>query len=399
MNRVLGIIAAHLVAMVMASKADQPRAMVQPVDGQGFVARLVNISQDGTIVLDRDGQQATFSQHEWVAWGAPTELRRAPWILFADESWMACDSISIAGQQVDVQSRALGSYSFETRVLRAVLLIVPSSQLAGDLHAAQGSAVQGESDELVLTNGDRARGTVVGFTGGNVEFTSPYGTLHVDGAQVSAMMFRKEPATDVKTSPPAMLVGLRDGSLLRASQLNGDGSTLAMRLECGIELELKDRDDVAYVQSLRGGIVYLSDLVPLSHQHIPYLAIAWPYQNDRNALGGFLRGGARTYPKGLGMHSEARVVYRLEQPYRRLDAELAVDDHTAGQGSVIFHVSLRRGDAWKPAYTSGVIRGGDAPVPVSVDLAGATELLLHVGFAERGDVQDHANWLNARLVK
>jgi hypothetical protein len=39
------------------------------------------------------------------------------------------------------------------------------------------------------------------------------------------------------------------------------------------------------------------------------------------------------------------------------------------------------------------------PVPVSVDLSDAKRLDLVVDFAERADQLDHANWLDARLVR
>jgi hypothetical protein len=386
-------------AMAAAWGIEPSLPMVQPADGRPFSARLVDISQNGTIVLEGDGQQVTFPLHRWVAWGTPAEPRRAPFILLADESLIVCDSISVAGQRVDVQTSSLGSFSFGTELLRGIVLILPSDRLASDRSIGRVFANREDSDQLMLTNGDRARGKVVEFSGGKIEFESQYGTLRVDGAQVSAMIFRQGLADRVATSPLGMLAGLQDGSLLRASRLNREGSTVALELESGIELKIKDPADVVYVQPLRGGVVYLSDLVPITDKHVSYLSMAWPYQNDRNVLGGRLRGGGRIYTKGLGTHSEAQIVYRLDQPYRRFDAELAVDDHTAGQGSVVFRVSLLSGEAWKAVYSSAVVRGGDAPVPVSVDLAGATEISLHVDFAERGDVQDVANWLNARFVK
>ena len=39
------------------------------------------------------------------------------------------------------------------------------------------------------------------------------------------------------------------------------------------------------------------------------------------------------------------------------------------------------------------------PQAVSIDLAGAKQLDLVVDYGEAGDVMDHADWLNARLVK
>jgi len=129
------------------------------------------------------------------------------------------------------------------------------------------------------------------------------------------------------------------------------------------------------------------------------LKLNWPFHNDRSVLGGPLCVAGRRYNKGLGTHSAARLIYKLDQPCRKFQAELGIDDATAGQGSVTFRVLVSDGKSWNEVYTSPVVRGGDAPLPISVDLGDAKAIALAVDFAERGDVMDHADWLNARLIK
>jgi hypothetical protein len=94
------------------------------------------------------------------------------------------------------------------------------------------------------------------------------------------------------------------------------------------------------------------------------------------------------------------VAYDLNGGYRRFEAELAIDEETGLGGSAVFRVFLRPpSGTWNRIYESPVVRGGDAPRPISVDVSGATGIALLVDFAERGDVLDHADWLLARLVK
>ena len=50
-------------------------------------------------------------------------------------------------------------------------------------------------------------------------------------------------------------------------------------------------------------------------------------------------------------------------------------------------------------FSSPPIRGRMPPQAISVDLKGAKRLDLVVDYGEAGDVMDHADWLNARLVK
>ena len=64
-----------------------------------------------------------------------------------------------------------------------------------------------------------------------------------------------------------------------------------------------------------------------------------------------------------------------------------------------FGVYVLRDGQWQEAYKSTIVRGGDVPLPVSVDVSGAQGLTLTVDYADRGDELDHADWLEARLVK
>ena len=74
---------------------------------------------------------------------------------------------------------------------------------------------------------------------------------------------------------------------------------------------------------------------------------------------------------------------------------MGIDDSTGGCGSVVFRVLVDGRQRW----ASGPVRGGARPVPVSIDLAGGKRLDLVVDYGERGDELDHADWLNARVVK
>ena len=57
------------------------------------------------------------------------------------------------------------------------------------------------------------------------------------------------------------------------------------------------------------------------------------------------------------------------------------------------------GATWKMIYKSDTVRGGMDPVPIRARIVGARRLALVVDFADRGDLLDRANWIDARLVK
>jgi hypothetical protein len=151
--------------------------------------------------------------------------------------------------------------------------------------------------------------------------------------------------------------------------------------------------NVVFLQPLSGRAIYLSQMKPADYRHVPYLNIAWPYRIDRNVRGDFLRAGGRLHLKGIGMHSAARLSYALPPGAKRFQAEAAIDDAADG-GSVRFRVFVDG----KEKYSSAVVRGGMPPVPIDIDLSGGKQIDLVVDFADRADVQDWADWLDARLI-
>ena len=86
-----------------------------------------------------------------------------------------------------------------------------------------------------------------------------------------------------------------------------------------------------------------------------------------------LRLAETSYQHGLGTHSESRIVVRLGRPGKRFEAQVGVDNNydTQGKrGSVVFVVEV----AGKEVFRSGIRRGSDKPLPVRVDLHGATRV-------------------------
>lgn len=110
-----------------------------------------------------------------------------------------------------------------------------------------------------------------------------------------------------------------------------------------------------------------------------------------------LRVGEKKYERGLGTHAVSEILVRLPRPAKRLTADVGVDnnDDTAGKhGSVIFIVEA----GGREAFRSGVCKGGQAPVAVDVDLAGAREFVLRVTDADDGPSHDQGDWADAAVT-
>ncbi len=141
---------------------------------------------------------------------------------------------------------------------------------------------------------------------------------------------------------------------------------------------------------------------PVRVSSLPASAVTngWGPMEINRSNGGKAAGDGRvqsirgtTFDHGLGVHASSSATFAVPGGYCTLRATLGVDDETKGAGSVVFAV-----------YADGVLRyrsprltGRSAPLPVTVDMAGAASMRLVVTTAGDGKDSDHADWAGAEL--
>jgi hypothetical protein len=393
---------------VQVTRAAEPGVAARwlvPLKGERVLASPLSVSSNGdlTFVIDRGNRRLAAS--EVVAWGAPAEPRSKIQLLLADGGIVPLDTDALPVTNDDrliANCDTFGDITLPLKLLAGVMVHAPidpqrCDQLASRI-AATATNKDGDAqattnrDRLLLENGDELQGRVVALNDNGVEFEAEVGPVSVERDRIVAIAF--DPSLRAKpTTAPASLVGFADGSLIRAQSMTVAEGRTELTLAGDLVLVAPDAEPV-FVQPLVGQVEYLSDLSPASYRHIPYLSTAWEYRLDANVDGTRLRAGGQIYAKGVGMHSAARLTWQLSKSFRRFEADLAIDDQTVNRGSVVFRVF----SGSREIYTSPVVRGGDKPLPVSIDIRDARQLSLVVDYADRADVLDHADWLNARLV-
>jgi alpha-galactosidase len=110
-----------------------------------------------------------------------------------------------------------------------------------------------------------------------------------------------------------------------------------------------------------------------------------------------LKLAGQTYARGLFCHAPSQIVARLPGPGKTFRAVVGLDSNeqtVGGRGSVVFRVAV----GGKDAFRSAVLTEGAPPVPVNVDLGGATEFQLHVGDGGDGIACDQADWADAQIT-
>ncbi|MCO6454994.1 MAG: NPCBM/NEW2 domain-containing protein [Pirellulaceae bacterium] len=407
-----------------ASWAQEARGLVSlvvPVSGESFPARLRGLTaeQPPRVEWDVDGTVRSMSAGELFAWGRFEDRGAAPLVVLADGSLLAGEYQRLESNRLVWYSQLFGEFSVGLDQVRGLLLQPPTAPLERDRLLHRLRTAQRGSDRLLLDNGDELPG-VLGPHPADVPRTDDdldeAFWLTVAGREpaaiprgrVTAVIFNPALLVPLRPVELAWEVGWSDGSLLQVAGVRaGDavpdqaGGWFELLMPGGVRLASDVqtlRDDVTWLAPRGTRVRYLSDLESLGYKHIPFLGVSWDYAADRNVLGGRLRSGGQLWSKGLGMHSTSRLAFDLDGSAQQLRAWLALDDQAGRRGSVVFRVFAFRDDAWSAAYESPVIRGGDKPLPIAVDLTGARRLALIVEAADRGDELDHANWLGARLV-
>lgn len=389
-----------------SSAAAEPAKAVVPVEGSPFPGQLVAAdSERFTFSAGKESKQLNIG--ELVAWGNPRPVGGGALVLLSDGGRLAAAHVP-AEQEIlrevtqftagtlHIPSRTLGLVTLPKADVRGIVVSLPAVLEDRDRLIARIRAADAEDDLVLLTNGDELGGEIQKWEGLTLHLDSSVGPVGIDIQRVSALIFADSDEADA--AEPHLLVGLRDGSLLRAEKLSLSEQSLQFTLAGSRRVSVTGGTQLVFVQPIGYGVQYLSDLPVSDYRHVPYLTATWPLGIDRNVSGSRLSSDGRQFVKGLGMHSASRAAYVLPGTFRRFAAQLALDDSAGERGSVVFRVFTNSGSEWKAAYTSPVVRGGDPPLPVDVDLQDVRGLVLIVDFADRGDELDRANWLDARLV-
>lgn len=401
------------------------------VDGTREPGELAGIDSQWNVTFRMGDKLRVVPAADIVYWGTFRDRESGPQLLLADGGQLHVDLLELTDDTLTIgDSTGLGRIPWDETTLprsavRAVVVQPPADVLERDRLFARIAAYDKAADQLLLTSGETIEGRVASaplggrFLPADQQPADVYTLtrpgldepLAVPAAKVLAVVFgvSRRVATPTNSRTGGQL-GFRDGSLLNVAAIETKGDTVELSLIGGGKLlaPLDHPDELAptfwnlvtWLAPYNSSAVYLSDVKPIGYKHIPLLTLDWPYRTDRNCLGGRLRSGGHLFGKGLGMHTVSRLAYALDGKYRRFESEIALDDSAGQSGSVVFKVLVeRQPNDWTTAYESPVIRGGQPPLPISVDVSGGRRLVLIVDHADHLDVADNANWLMARLLK
>jgi alpha-galactosidase len=147
--------------------------------------------------------------------------------------------------------------------------------------------------------------------------------------------------------------------------------------------------------ALSGLVASASEGIPISSLDLGKMEQGWGKPHvDQSVDGHGISIGGQKFDHGVGTHATSSFYIDLKKGAEKFTASVGVDDEVAGKpASVEFEVLGDEKVLWK----SGVMKAGDAPKKVDVDLKNVGLLLLLVTDGDDGDNSDHADWADAQL--
>ncbi len=288
----------------------------------------------------------------------------------------------------------------ETRLpvsaVSALWLAPPDGEEDAEAYRRRLVAGRRRNDVVVLRNGDALEGVLASLGPKRLRIEVGTKPVAVELPKVAAVALSSDLATPLRPRGTFARLVLADGTRLSLASAAADGHTLTGTTPFGAALGVA-LDRVEALDLHGGPAVYLSDLKPVAYRHTPYLGVAWPLVADGSVAGRDLRLAGGAHDKGLGMHSASRATYALPAGARRFEALVGLDDHAGQKGSVRVRVLVDGKE--RDLGIAGELTHRGGPRAVRVDVAGAKELTLVVDFGAGGDVGDHVNWADARIVK
>jgi hypothetical protein len=362
---------------------------VRRIDVAGAVAlavddseRIVSIPAGSLVKLSRDGDTSLAAGEGGT-------------VLFPGGDRLARCGIGPAGETtVEVQSEALGTLAIP---LESILGLVLAPPLEPDAAFSLESKIRTEprsSEVLWLANGDRLAGGLLALGEKTVAFQPTGGKVVLERPGIVALGFEPKLVVYPRPEGPYLDLTFVDGSRVGVTAVQLEGGQILATTRYGQPIKLP-LGELAELHARNGTIVYLSELEPAGVKYVGYLGPTRELRRDEAVDGQPLRLAGKAYDRGLGMQSRTYVVYRLPPGAKRFQSLVGLDDRAGPLGNVVFRVVVDKDER----FATPPMSARDAPRPVDVDLTGAKALVLIADFGERGEVRDHADWVEARLIR
>jgi hypothetical protein len=370
------------------------------VDGQTVTGRIVAIGPEEITLASEENARQDLPLRSLV--NVSREPRNAPQpldgshLLFPDGDRLMRVIVGATGDTaLEVQSHsALGKLTIPLDAVLGLVLAPPGESDAFDHLWEQVRGEKRTTDVVWMANGDRQTGGFLGLDDRVVNFQVEGKPVEIDRTGVIAVGFDPAVANYPRPTADYLDVTLADGSRLGLVDVKLDKGqvTATSRFNQSLRFPISD---LVRLEPRTPAVEYLSERPIDAQSYESYFGPTREARRDRTIDDHRFQLRGRVYDRGLGTQSRTLLAYRLKPGDRRFQALVGVDDRAGPLGSVVFRVLVDK----VPKLTTPPMTARDLPRPVDIDISQAKSLILITEFGDRGDVRDHADWVEARIIR
>ena len=254
--------------------------------------------------------------------------------------------------------------------------------------------LKNDRDVVQLWSGDRMTGVVESVGPTEVVVSAKVGRVKVKREKIRGIAFSKtfKPYRD----PPGLLAEARlnDGSIVLGQISGSANGVFSLRSALGAVWKVSGKS-VRKVVFRGGKLVWLSDVTAAKTSTSGFFNRTWEPRMNRSVWGNPLTVDGTVYEHGIGCHARTELEYHLDGKYVMFVSGIGIDDETKGAGAALFSIT---GDG-RPLLKPVEMKGRQKPRRIKLSVAGIRRLTLTVDFGKDQDFGDHADWLDARLIR
>jgi len=250
-------------------------------------------------------------------------------------------------------------------------------------------------DLLLLRNGDVVSGVFLSTTDEKIQMQIETGPVTIDLSRVRKLTLGGT-ATPRALPPLSACVAFANGSRLTTTTLHWTPDGLTFTDPAGQERKAPPEQAIA-AEILGGRLVWLDQLDPAKDQQVSLLNTSWPTQINHNAAAGPLKIARETFARGLGVHTQSTLVYDLDGSFATLTLRCGLDDSAAPTGTARPSIVLDGKVLWAPK--DGLMKVGDPPETLTLNITGGKKLELHADPGPRFDILGRFDWIAPALIR
>jgi hypothetical protein len=372
-----------------------PPAEISTLSGEPYAAEIVEFAPERLVLKRADGERTAnpgeLLQVRFQPPTTPPQPRKVT-VFLVDGGRVSGTEYRSTGATASLVGTVAGDLKFPAASVARVLFS-PATGKAAEVWDGL-VAKESKKDVLVIRKGETVDylSGLVGNIEDKVRFTLDGEELPVSREKVFGLLYARRAAPRTRGLFELESIG---GDVWPVASARVVGDALEIKSPAGFEASLPGAT-LARMDFSGGKVKYLVELDWQGMKYVPWADESYPPQKNMGLGDRPLMFRGKPVARGLWIHSQTTLTWRLAGDYRRLQTVVGIEDQgVRGRGEVDLRI---KGDG--KVLFEGPVRWNDAPAPLDLDIAGVRELEVYVGFGPFNyGPGDHLVLGEARLVK